>query len=85
VKSSFGQASGNLFGGDPAESIRLVQVIRRLEARDDHDRLGILVAQLGGEFVADILGAVEYRAFVIILQMGGTASDQTGRCREAYQ
>jgi hypothetical protein len=43
------------------------------------------VAQLGGEFVADILGAVEYRAFVFILQMGGTASDQTGRCREAYQ
>jgi hypothetical protein len=36
VKSSFGQASGNLFGGDPAESIRLVQVICRLEAGDDH-------------------------------------------------
>jgi hypothetical protein len=85
VKPSLGQTSRNLFGGDPAESIRLVQIIRSLEGGDDHECFGILVAQLDGEFVADILGAVEYRAFVFILQMGGTASDQTGRCREAYQ
>jgi hypothetical protein len=74
-----------LFGGDPAESIRLVQVIRSLEAGDDHDRLGIPMAQLGGEFAAEILGAVEHRTLIFILQMGGAASDQTGCCCEGCQ
>jgi hypothetical protein len=63
----------------------LVQVIRSLEAGDDHDRLGIFVAQLGRDFVADILGAIEYCALVFILQMGGTASDQAGRRCEGNQ